>query len=153
MLQQTSRKSWQTSCSARYVAVFFSLDLMLTLPLCQLLHHPLRCSTDRCCVFIIPLCRPDNSGGWGVRLFWTRDYAVLYKHLTLLLFLIQGTDVIGELCVLMLIQKSKVCIFHSQGWDWHWLTVTIFTSISSQELQVRENSKRVMSTYFCHYFC
>lgn len=127
--------------------LLFSLDLIFALPLCQLPHHPLRCSTDRCCVFVVPLCRPDISGGWGVSCFWTRDEGVLYK-LTLLFFLIQGTDVIGELCVLMLVQKSKVCIFRSRGWDWHPLTVIIFTLISSQELQVRENSKRVTSTRF-----
>lgn len=126
VLQQKSRKSWQTSCSARYVAFFFFfwLDLIFALPLCQLLHHPLWCSTDRRCVFVIPLCRPDISGGRGVSLFWTRNYSVLYKHLTLLIFLIQGTDVIGKLCVLMLVQKSNVCILHSQGWHcgtaWLW---------------------------------
>lgn len=148
MLQQKSRKSWQTSCSTRYVS-----DLIFALPLCQLLHHPLPCSTDRRCVFVIPLCRPDISGGWGASLFWTRNCGFLCKHLTLLIFLIQGTDAIGKLCVLMLVQKSKVRILHKSGLRlWDCLNVTIFTLISSQELQVRENSKRVTSTHFCHYF-
>lgn len=121
--------TWNQRCSSRspgnhdrpavqqgmWLFIYFWLDLIFALPLCQLLHHPLRCSTDRCCVFVIPLCRPDISGGRGLSLFWTRNYSVLYKHLTLLIFLIQGTDVIGKLCVLMLVQKSKVCILHSQG--------------------------------------
>lgn len=51
---------------------FFSLDLIFASILCQLLHRPLRCPTDRRCVFLVPLCRPDISGGWDVNCFWTR---------------------------------------------------------------------------------
>lgn len=97
--------------------LFFILDLISTLPFCQRHHHPLRCSTDRRCVFVIPLCRPDIPGGWGMSFFGTWKNSFFYKHLTLLFFLIQGTDIMGELCILMLVQKSKVCIRHSQGRD------------------------------------
>lgn len=86
--------TWNQRCSSRSpenhdrpavrqgMWLFFwggGLGLIFALPLCQLLHHPLPCSTDRRRVFVILHCRPDISGGRGVSLFWTRNDSVLLQ--------------------------------------------------------------------------
>lgn len=55
------------------------LCLFLILPVCVPVHHPLWCSTDRRCVLILPLCRPDVLGEWGVILLGL--FFIIFAHI------------------------------------------------------------------------
>lgn len=67
---------WNKRCSSRTSASLnrsdaaiqpgmqlrFILSAFLILPVCLLLYRPLWCSTDRCGVLTLPLCRPEVLG-------------------------------------------------------------------------------------------
>lgn len=57
----------------------FILSLLFILPVYVLLYRPLWCSTDRCCVLILPLCRPEVVGEWVVILSGF-SYIIFSKH-------------------------------------------------------------------------
>lgn len=181
------------------------LCLFLILPVCVPVHHPLWCSTDRRCVLILPLCRPDVLGEWGVILLGS--FFIIFAHILqvystfivhLLLFIIiyyhshssflvifpgiwclrrtlcldAGSEVKGTSCFIISYwtsQKkhfSRVYMFFR---DWfcmkrpsEMLNVDRVWAVqfkdsqseinwgiillSSQELKVRDNSKRVSTT-------
>lgn len=154
VLQQKSRKSWQTSCSARYVAIFFfgliSSSLFLSVSFFIILCHVPQIGAVCSSYFSADLT--FQVGEVWVS-FGHETTASFYKHLTL-----HHLFDSGHRC-------HRKTLRADAGWEiksmytslsgltlWDCLDVTIFTLMFSQELQVRENSKRVTSTHLCHYF-
>lgn len=94
-------------CNATVILLpLFILHLCAHLPI----HNPLRCSAGRGHVLIVPLCRPEVLGEWQTYTDTLHDCSML-TSLLIIFFLghfYQSSDVLGELCVLMLVQKSKV---------------------------------------------
>ena len=93
-----------------YAAHFHSFSPLH--PSCVPLRHPLWCSTDRRCVLVLPLRRPEVLGKWHSILsgfiFVTFNVYSTFNHLFFFRSFFQASDILGELCVLMLVEKSKV---------------------------------------------